>query len=134
MERWMLIIFCFYVLQMVLTYFQVKNLRKTLAESRGKGIVGMGSKKRKLSAGNVVILISNEAGHIIEGRMMQGITVLARFREIANIKGHTVTELKEKILSQSAKKQDKAMLEAIEQIEKQIAKLKGNQDAPECTA
>lgn len=133
MERWMLIIFCFYVLQMVLTYFQIKNLKKTLAELRDKGIVGMGNKKRKLSAGNVVILISNEAGHIIEGRMMQGITVLARFREIANIKGHNIADLKEKILSQSTKKQDKAMLDAIEQIEKQIARLNGSEETAECT-
>ena len=121
MEKLLLIAFLFYVLQMILTYFQVKNFRSNVDELRKKGIIGIGSKKRKLSAGTIVILVSNEFGDIIEGRMMQGFSILARFKNLKDVNGFNIDELREKILRESNK--DTAMLDALKQIESQLVKL-----------
>ncbi|SHJ47728.1 transcriptional regulator GutM [Propionispora hippei] len=134
MERFMLFLFVMYSLQMLLTYFQIKNLRKTLAESRQKGLVGMGSKKRKLTAGNIVVLVTDEAGDVVEGRMMKGFSVLARFKELPGVKGCNVARLKERVLAEPDKKRDVAMLEAIEQIERQLNKAEETEAAAECLA
>lgn len=120
MEKLLIIAFLFYVLQMVLTYFQVKNFRSNIAELRKKGIIGIGSKKRKLSAGNIVILVSNEFGEIIEGRMMQGFSILARFKSLKDVDGFNISELKEKVLRENSK--NTAMLDALQQIENQLIK------------
>lgn len=124
MERLLIIAFLFYVLQMVLTYFQVKNFRSNIAELRKKGIIGIGSKKRKLSAGNIVILVSNEFGEIIEGRMMQGFSILARFKSLKDVDGFNISELKEKVLRENSK--NTAMLDALQQIENQLIKAQTN--------
>lgn len=121
MEKLLLIAFLFYVLQMILTYFQVKNFRNNVDELRKKGVIGIGSKKRKLSAGTIVILVSNEFGDIIEGRMMQGFSILARFKNLKDLNGFNVGELKERMLRESSK--DTATLDALKQIENQLVKL-----------
>lgn len=121
MEKILIVAFLFYVLQMILTYFQVKNFRSNIAELRKKGIIGIGSKKRKLSAGNIVILVSNEFGEIIEGRMMQGFSIIARFKSLKDVDGFNIGELKEKVLRENSK--NTAMLDALQQIESQLVKL-----------
>jgi glucitol operon activator protein len=121
MEKLLIIAFLFYVLQMVLTYFQIKNFRSNITEMRKKGIVGIGAKKRKLSAGNIVILASNEFGEILEGRMMQGFSILARFKIIKEVAGLHISELKEKVLRENSK--NTAMLDALQQIEDQAVKV-----------
>lgn len=121
MEKLLLIAFLFYVLQMILTYFQVKNFRSNVEELRKKGVIGIGSKKRKLSAGTIIILVSNEVGDIIEGRMMQGFSILARFKDLKDVNGFNISELREKVLRESSK--DTAMLDALKQIESQLVKL-----------
>jgi glucitol operon activator protein len=121
MEKLLLIAFLFYVLQMILTYFQVKNFRNNVDELRKKGVIGIGSKKRKLSAGTIVILVSNEFGDIIEGRMMQGFSILARFKNLKDLNGFNIGELKERMMREGSK--DTATLDALKQIENQLVKL-----------
>ncbi len=121
MEKLLLVAFLFYVLQMILTYFQVKDFRSNVDELRKKGVIGIGSKKRKLSAGTIIILVSNEFGDIIEGRMMQGFSILARFKNLKDLNGFNVGELKERMLRENDK--DTATLDALTQIENQLVKL-----------
>lgn len=120
MEKLLILAFTFYVLQMILTYFQLKNFQRNIAELKKIGIIGIGSKKRKLSAGTITILVSNEFGEIIEGRIMQGFSILARFRKLNGVDGFTVTKLKEKVLRENSK--NTAMLDALQQIENQLVK------------
>ncbi len=120
MEKLFILAFTFYVLQMILTYFQLKNFQQNIAELKKIGIIGIGSKKRKLSAGTITILVSNEFGEIIEGRIMQGFSILARFRKLNEVDGLTVTNLKEKVLRENSK--NTAMLDALQQIENQLVK------------
>ncbi len=120
MEKLLFVAFLLYILQMVLTYWQIKNYRKNLSQMAKKGLMGVGSKKKKLGAGKIVILVSDETGNLVEGKMMQGITVWARFKPMDSIQGVSITEFKEKMLQDE--KKNAAILEAISQIENQLAK------------
>lgn len=121
MEKILLLGLLFYILQTILTCFQIKNFKKNFKELRLKrGIVGMGQKKRMISAGTVVLLACDENGILIEGRQMKGYSVFARFKEIKGIKGLTLAELKSKAMKEDEKKRNISMLDAIEHIESQL--------------
>ena len=118
MENLLFIALLLYILQMVFTYFQIKNFYRTISELKQKGIVGIGSKKRKLSAGNIIILVSNEFGDILEGHMMQGFSILARFKKIKYVSGLKVSEFKKIVVKENSK--NTAMLDALQQLENQL--------------
>jgi glucitol operon activator protein len=121
MEKLLFFAFLLYILQAVLTYFQIRNYRSTVSKLRTKGLVGIGTKKKKLGAGNIVILVSDESGKILEGQLMRGISVLARFKQLKDIDGIKIEELKEQIVNEDEK--NTAMLDALQQIENQLLKV-----------
>jgi len=123
MEKIVYLAFLLYILQAILTYFQIKNYRHTVATLKQDGIVGIGTKKKKIGSGNIVVLVSDEAGHILQGQLMQGVTVLARFKEMKDMKGIHIKELKEKTLTVDSK--NTAMLDAVAQIESQLLQVNG---------
>lgn len=121
MEKILLLGLLFYILQTVLTCFQIKNFKKNFKELRLKrGIVGMGQKKRMISAGTVVLLSCNENGVLMEGRQMKGYSVFARFKEMKGIQGLTLAELKSKVMQEDEKTRNVSLLNAIEHIESQL--------------
>jgi len=122
MEKLLFIALLLYILQGILTYFQIKNYRSTVSALRIKGILGIGTKKKKLGVGSIVILVSDESGKILEGQLMRGISVWARFKQLKNINGTKIKELKEKIISEDEK--NTAMLDALQQIENQLLEVK----------
>ena len=122
MEKLLFIALLLYILQGILTYFQMKNYRNTVSVLRMKGILGIGTKKKKLGVGSIVILVSDESGKILEGQLMRGISVWARFKQLKNINGTKIKELKEKIISEDEK--NTAMLDALQQIENQLLEVK----------
>jgi glucitol operon activator protein len=68
-----------WVLQGVLTYFQIKNFQRKLKEMKKYGRVGVGTVKGKLGAGAIVILAADKRGKIVDAQKMSGISVFARF-------------------------------------------------------
>jgi glucitol operon activator protein len=115
MESLLLGIFVLYVLQTIMAYGQMKAYHSQLKQLRNKGLVAVGTKKGRISRGKVVILVSDHLGNIIEGQVMEGITVLARFKKLKNVEGLNLKDLKTKILGQ--RKPDQAMLTAITELE-----------------
>lgn len=122
MEKLLFIALLLYVLQAILTYFQIKNYRSTVSIMRKKGFIGIGTKKKKLGAGNIVILVSDEAGKILEGQLMKGVSVLARFRDLKDFNGLEIGMLREKIINEDGK--NTAVLDALQQLEDQLLKVK----------
>ncbi len=118
MERILLAIFIVYVIQSLMAYLQITHFKKIVRELRTKGVIGIGAKKRKLMAGNVVILVSDPSGDIVEARIMQGISVFARFRNIEKFRGLSLYELREQTINK--KQKDPALLDALNQLEAQI--------------
>lgn len=86
-------LFMLFVIQVIGTHLQVKEYKRTVREMHKLGNVGIGSRRRKLGASNIVIIACNAAGEILDGRMMQGMTIFSRFRPMADIVGRTIYDL-----------------------------------------
>ena len=82
-------LFLLFVIQVIGTHLQVKEYKRAVRELHKRGNVGIGSRRRKLGPSN------NSDGEILEGRMMQGMTILSRFRPIEGIAGRTIYELRD---------------------------------------
>ena len=86
-------LFLLFVIQVVGTHLQVKEYKRAVREMHKLGNVGIGSRRRRLGPSNIVIIACNSAGEILDGRMMQGMTILSRFRPMADIVGRTIYDL-----------------------------------------
>ncbi len=124
MEKFAIIAFILLIVQGIFAYMQIKNYQSRAAYLSRKGIIGIGREKGTLKAGNLTILVSDSDGKIITAEKMEGITVFSRFKEIKNLGGITLRELKEKYSAENKNKiGHKAMISAIEELE---AKLQSN--------
>lgn len=74
-----------WILQGVLTYFQIKNFQIKLKKMKEKGIVGIGTVKNRFGSGAIVILSVDETGRIIEAQKMSGVSVFARFTPLPEL-------------------------------------------------
>ena len=88
-------LFLLFVVQVIGTHLQVKEYKRAVRELHKRGNVGIGSRRRKLGPSNIVVIACNSDGEILEGRMMQGMTILSRFRPIEGIAGRTIYELRD---------------------------------------
>ena len=88
-------LFLLFVVQVVGTHLQVKESKRAVREMHKLGNVGIGSRRRKLGPSNIVIIACNSDGEILDGRMMQGMTILSRFRPMEGIAGRTIYSLHE---------------------------------------
>lgn len=79
-----------YIVQMFLGYLQIKHFNKNYNELRQKGKVAIGRKTGKVKAGTIVLFAVKEEGEIIEARIMQGVTILAKFRDMNEYVGHDI--------------------------------------------
>lgn len=68
-----------WILQGILTYFQIKNFQNKLTELRKKGRVGLGIVKGRFGRGVIVMLSVNNENIITDAQIMSGATVFARF-------------------------------------------------------
>jgi glucitol operon activator protein len=85
-----------WLLQILLTLIQMKHYRTTVREmsKRSSGYLGVGVHKQRLGIGSVVILVSDVKGIIIDGKILSGVTVFARFKPLYEFNGLTLNETK----------------------------------------
>lgn len=69
-----------FILQTALGFFQIKHFNTTYQELRKKGKVAIGRRSGKFTAGTIVFFAVNDDAKIIDARLMQGVTVLAKFK------------------------------------------------------
>lgn len=88
-----------WLLQILLTSIQMKHYRTTVREmsKRSSGYLGVGVHKQKLGIGIVIILVSDVNGIIIEGKVLSGVTVFARFKSLDTFNGLTLKECKDQV-------------------------------------
>jgi glucitol operon activator protein len=118
MAKIFIIAFALLILQGILSYSQIKNFQTRIKALKAKGLVGIGKEKGILKAGNITILVCNKQGKIITGEKMEGITIFTRFREIDNIAGFSIQQLKEAYANRKKSAERNAILQAIESLEK----------------
>lgn len=108
-----------YILQIFLGMKQIKNFNAVYIRMKRKGKVAIGRRPGKLVSGTILLLGVDEAGVIQEAEMMQGTSILARFKphpQFIGIDIHQLTEaeilLKEnKLTRQAAANAQKIYLE-----------------------
>ena len=118
----LLILFLLMVMQVLGTSLQVKEYRKTVHKLHELGILGIGSFRRRFGPGNIVIIACDSEGMITGGRIMQGMTIFTRFRDLEGIVGKSIYQLKSEylILQQKNKNYYKGHLQALEALEKRL--------------
>jgi len=114
MNFWFLVI-CFgiaFMLQYALTFIQMKSFTAYYSKLRRKGRVAIGKVKGCFHAGSIAMFAIDTNGIILDGAYMQGVTVLARVKELKGFEGKDVGILTKADCEKLAKPLIKAILEA----------------------
>ena len=81
-----------FVIQFVLSSFQMKNFNNEFVRLRRKGKVAIGRKSGGFHAGAIVMFRIDEKGIIQESRKIEGTTFLARVKDFPGFEGATPGE------------------------------------------
>ena len=105
----------FMVIQALGTYVQVQQYKKAVRRLHKKGNIGIGSKRSRIR-NNIVIIACDNQGKIVDGELMEGLTIFTKFKQIPEIVGKDILTLKEEYeaLSKKEKKQFKGHLQAVD--------------------
>lgn len=79
-----------FALQMAAGYLQLKNFNQVYRALRRKGRVAIGKRPGKIRVGTIVLFALDAKSKIIDARMLQGVTVFSRFKEIKNYIGQDI--------------------------------------------
>jgi DNA-binding transcriptional regulator of glucitol operon len=96
----------------MLTFIQMKSFTAHYSKLRKKGRVAIGKIKGGFHAGCIAMFAIDKDGIILEGSYMQGVTVLARVKELKGFEGKSVGRLTKTDCNKLAKPLTKAVLEA----------------------
>lgn len=99
------VLFIFMVVQAVGTYIQVQQYKKAVRRLHKLGNVGIGSRKSKFRPGNIVVIACNSQGQITGGEIMEGFTIFNGFKELKDIVGKSIYDLKAEYMALPEKKQ-----------------------------
>ncbi|MDN7244113.1 transcriptional regulator GutM [Planococcus shenhongbingii] len=122
MWGWFIVVFAgVWLLQIMLTKIQLKNYQTTIKKmsNRPSGYLGVGVQKQKMGIGVIAILVTDDAGTVVESQLMKGVTVFSRFEDFSKYNGLTIEELKKSLDYEPI---DLAFKMAIEKIETQMEK------------
>ena len=112
------IFFILMVIQAVGTHLQVRKYRKSVSRLHKLGNIGVGAKRGMLGGGNIVIIACKGDGIITGAEEMKGMTIFAGFKELPELIGRTIYDLKLDYLADD--KKNKAYLQAIEALENRL--------------
>ncbi|ALX49990.1 transcriptional regulator GutM [Lentibacillus amyloliquefaciens] len=114
-------------LQFLLTHFQVKHYQSEIKKlsKRDSGYLGTGYYKKRFGTGAIMLLVCDEDGWITDAKVMKGLTVFARFRNMQRLIGMKLEN--SKLADFLPKKEQIALTNAIDMIEKEFKKREGNE-------
>ncbi|WP_110955677.1 transcriptional regulator GutM [Anaerosinus massiliensis] len=112
-------LFVLMLAQAIGTYVQVQQYKKAVRRLHKLGNVGIGSKRGKLSRGNIVLIACDRNGVITAGKIMEGFTIFTTFKDLSGIVGKTIYTLKDEYvqLPEKQKKKYKAHMQALDALE-----------------
>lgn len=126
MEKLVLIVFGLIFVQGLFTFVQIKSYNRKIREMKQYGMVGIGVRKGRITPGNIILLSVDKKGIVVRCERMKGISVFARFREVKEMAGVELGDLKEMALrglkynKKGIAKPD-PLLQAIEGLEGRLA-------------
>ena len=81
------------------------NIKKLCVVYNKKGNIGIGSKRSRIR-NNIVIIACDNQGKIVDGELMEGLTVFTKFKQIPDIIGKDIFLLKEEYEALSKKEKN----------------------------
>jgi glucitol operon activator protein len=76
-------------------YVQVRHYQKTVKKWLGKGILGIGQRRGRLTPGEILILIYDKnEDRVVSAQSMRGYTVFAHFTEVPEYSGLGLDEIR----------------------------------------
>lgn len=102
-----------FLVQMALGYLQLKHFTKAYAELRRIGKVAIGKKPGRIRSGTIVMFAISNNGNILKAKKMQGVTVMAAFKELQGFEGKNLRNLKEVDMAHCNKLLKLAILDAV---------------------
>jgi glucitol operon activator protein len=103
-----------FIFQMVLGYLQIKHFSKAYAELRRVGKVAIGKKPGKIRSGTIVMFAVTNSGKILRAKKIQGVTVMAKVKDLHGFEDKNIRTLEEKDLTQCNKLLKLAILDAVQ--------------------
>lgn len=79
-----------YLLQILFGMKQIKHFNQNYQELRQKGKVAIGRRTGKIKSGTIVMFAIDNEGIILEAKKMQGVTVLAKFKDLSIYRGKDI--------------------------------------------
>ena len=101
-----------FLLQAILSSIQISHFNKEFIKLRRRGKVACGRQSGGFHAGAIVMFLLDESGVIQEGKMLMGVTCLARVKPLPGFEGKFVGALTEDDLPSHGKNLRKAILDA----------------------
>ncbi|MBE3592405.1 MAG: transcriptional regulator GutM [Thermoanaerobacter sp.] len=101
----LLVIGILWIIQSILTYFQIKNYNEVSNKLATKGKLVVGTKKGYFSSGAILIMAVDSNYKIIDCMVLNGITVLARFRRLEELINRNLLDETNKMLLSNPIKQ-----------------------------
>lgn len=84
-----------YVCQILLGLKQIKHFNQVYACLRKQGKVAIGRRPGKVKSGTIAMFAINSTGDILDAKIMQGVTVLAKFKDKETYIGENINHLTE---------------------------------------
>ncbi|AEB07632.1 Glucitol operon activator [Coriobacterium glomerans PW2] len=82
-----------FLVQALMGFFQIKNFAKHYREVRRRGRVLIGKNPRRFRSGSLMLIGLDSAGRVQEIRVMKGVSVFSRFRELSLGVGRPIEEI-----------------------------------------
>ncbi|KRL06011.1 sorbitol operon activator [Liquorilactobacillus oeni DSM 19972] len=76
-----------FIMQGILGIFQIKNFTRNYHELRIQGKVLVGRNPQKIRSGSLILMSLDNTGKIKEARIMKGVTIFAKFKELEKLTG-----------------------------------------------
>ncbi|MGJ7919077.1 transcriptional regulator GutM [Neobacillus sp. LXY-4] len=102
-----------FLIQMALGYLQLKHFTKAYAEMRRVGKVAIGKKPGKIRSGTIVLFAISNNGNILKAKKMQGVTVMATFKDLPGFEGKNLRNLKDQDMAHCNKLLKSAIQDAV---------------------
>ena len=87
-----------FLLQAILSSIQISHFNKEFIKLRRRGKVACGRQSGGFHAGAIVMFLLDESGVIQEGKMLMGVTCLARVKPLPGFEGKFVGALYNKVM------------------------------------
>ena len=99
-----------YVIQIIFGLRQIKHFNQVYGSLRKQGKVAIGRRPGKIKSGTIAMFALDQKGDVLDAKIMQGVTVMAKFKNKSQYIGENIINLtqthdkvsKENKLTQSA--------------------------------